>query len=357
MVPSQVYSRWRIITAMCAAFVIALSLLAAPAKAEDFDIWIGSTRVTSGNKGDVLGNGTVKYDPSAKKLTLDGAHLTEYYQYGEDKMGIYIDVADFTLEVRGNNTIHTPNGDATVWGIGRGDGGFFKIIGDGSLTITAGNAQKGSYGIGSSGNVIVDGPTLDLRPGKTPKFSVGLWAYGSFVMQSGKITAHANQAGEESDGIASQGAVTLNGGVVDVSSYLGTGAPATDGDWGIWTGGTRINIANADVIAQGKSKAFKKKVVYTGTKPVKVNEQPTAVGAKAWDGTTALGGDLSPYRFVQIGNPPGGGSADGFLTPVLAVLGAVGGLAIIAGIVVALIRSGLIPAHLLPPQLRHMLKI
>ena len=51
---------------------ISVSLLPATALAADeYDLWVGGTRVTSANANDVFEDGKVKYDNGSKTLTLN----------------------------------------------------------------------------------------------------------------------------------------------------------------------------------------------------------------------------------------------------------------------------------------------
>lgn len=45
-------------------------------ESENYDLWVAGTQVTKSNQSDVLGDGTVSYDPAAHTLTLNNAHLT-----------------------------------------------------------------------------------------------------------------------------------------------------------------------------------------------------------------------------------------------------------------------------------------
>lgn len=52
-------------------------------ESETYDLWVAGTQVTETNQNDVLGNGTVSYDPAAHTLTLKQSDLT----LGEDAEG------------------------------------------------------------------------------------------------------------------------------------------------------------------------------------------------------------------------------------------------------------------------------
>ena len=53
-------------------FTIVCTLMGAwtTAQAANYDLWVGGTQVTDANKGDVLGDGKVSYDPATLTLTL-----------------------------------------------------------------------------------------------------------------------------------------------------------------------------------------------------------------------------------------------------------------------------------------------
>lgn len=48
-----------------------------------YDIWVKGIQITENNKADVLGDGTVSYDPETNTLTLDNAKINYECQLGE----------------------------------------------------------------------------------------------------------------------------------------------------------------------------------------------------------------------------------------------------------------------------------
>ncbi len=69
--------------AMSALFLLMLFAGSQAAYAAEYDLYIGSTRVTDANAGDILGNGTARYDAGTKTLYLNGVHIgaDNYYEY------------------------------------------------------------------------------------------------------------------------------------------------------------------------------------------------------------------------------------------------------------------------------------
>ena len=46
----------------------------------EYDLWLGSTQVTSSNYSNILGDGTASFNPSNNTLTLNNPTRIDYYQ-------------------------------------------------------------------------------------------------------------------------------------------------------------------------------------------------------------------------------------------------------------------------------------
>jgi len=77
-------------------------VIGAPVSVESYEILIAGIQVTELNKDDILGDGTVSYNPKNCTLTLNGANIA-----AEDNVGIIIGVPtpSFCIELTGENTI------------------------------------------------------------------------------------------------------------------------------------------------------------------------------------------------------------------------------------------------------------
>ena len=125
----------------------------------DYDLWLGSTRVTATNRKDILGDGKAEFDPITNTLTLDNPKIDGYQSNGISSIKIrsYMDLringsylmeeadANINLAVSGNLTL---NGEFIFrsWGY---------CINSSSLTVESGSmiaAANWDYGI-SSGNI------------------------------------------------------------------------------------------------------------------------------------------------------------------------------------------------------------
>ena len=84
-------------------------------ESENYDLWVAGTQVTKSNRSDVLGDGTVSYDPAAHTLTLKQANLT----LGKDAENgisscIDSDLTDDMLTITGTATLSDADGIMTA---------------------------------------------------------------------------------------------------------------------------------------------------------------------------------------------------------------------------------------------------
>lgn len=83
-------------------------------ESENYDLWVAGKQVTKTNQNDVLGNGTVAYDPNTHTLTLKQADLT---LSGDAEEGIYCciqsELADM-LTITGTATLSNADGIITA---------------------------------------------------------------------------------------------------------------------------------------------------------------------------------------------------------------------------------------------------
>ena len=84
-------------------------------ESETYDLWVAGKQVTKTNQSNVLGDGTVSYDPDTHTLTLNNAHLT----LGEDaeegiSSCIDSDLTDDMLTITGTASLSDADGIMTV---------------------------------------------------------------------------------------------------------------------------------------------------------------------------------------------------------------------------------------------------
>lgn len=108
-------------------------------ESENYDLWVAGTQVTKSNQSDVLGDGTVSYDPAAHTLTLNNAHLT----LGEDaeegiSSCIDSDLTDDMLTITGTASLSDADGIMTVGPL---------TLKNADLTLTGNNEDGGEEAI------------------------------------------------------------------------------------------------------------------------------------------------------------------------------------------------------------------
>ena len=135
--------------------------------ATKYDLWVGGTRVTSQNAGNILAsnytnNGKISFDAESNTLTLNGADLYEdlYYAAGGTWYSIYGTLPELNVEIAGNSTLG--QNDVNTYGIddycGIYNKGTLNIKGSETLTINTGLGREGdSRGVWAEGGIIVLG--------------------------------------------------------------------------------------------------------------------------------------------------------------------------------------------------------
>ena len=156
--------------------LVAGSQVKAHAPKTEYNVWVGGVRVTSANKGNVLGGKkkSVVYNPKTNTLTLRNAKITGGLSwdsgYGND--GI-LSTTGTTLNIKlvGANTITVPAKSASI---SNGIAAFnestsafadIMVYGSGSLTAKAASATYYSNGI-SVANLTVKGSAKLVLEGK-----------------------------------------------------------------------------------------------------------------------------------------------------------------------------------------------
>ena len=202
------------------ALFIAMMALPTTAQAQtEYDLWICGTQVTSDNCGDLSGidgvEGTVKYDPDSKTLTLEGATINSTTTHA-----ILLYMRDLTIKVIGTNSL-TTKGNSTL-----SFRGPLTLTGGGTLNVKSQtdcavyangtnltinnctvNAESGAYGIAGEGGskLLIKNATVTAEGEKYGS----ICDFKEITLEDCAITQPAGARFDES-----KKAVVLNGEVV-----------------------------------------------------------------------------------------------------------------------------------------------
>ncbi|MBR0282013.1 MAG: InlB B-repeat-containing protein, partial [Oscillibacter sp.] len=211
---------------LCAALVMAPS-----AAAESYGLHVGGVEITSDNLTVSGGSGTATYDPDSHTLTLNNySYSGTGYNGGGEGGGIDYRGGDLRIELVGSNSIvksadSSPDRSHGIYF----NGGTLTIGGEGSLDISF---QETSSGIWKRNGIFCEP--------------------GTFVMESGTVTAAGGTA-DESAGIYTSSGITINGG-----TFTGIGNPTTNYESrGIYSGSITINAGTVTARAtNGDDEAY-----------------------------------------------------------------------------------------------------
>ena len=182
---------------------------------ENYNLWVAGTRVTKSNQSNVLGNGTVSYDPNTHTLTLNNAHLTPD---GDANFTYWID-SELTeeLTITGTATLSDAIGimtdgpltldNATLTLTGESGDGVEDAIRAGrqcdkditiqnsKVTIAGTNAEGNFFNFGiRCGKLTVANSTLDVKVGGS-----AIVADEMEVSGAGTVITAKTDASEEQD--------------------------------------------------------------------------------------------------------------------------------------------------------------
>ena len=353
-------------------------------ESETYDLWVAGTQVTKTNQSDVLGNGTVAYDPAAHTLTLNNAHLT-LGDNAED--GIYScidsDLTDDMLTITGTATLSDADGimtdgpltldNATLTLTGESGEGVEDAIRAGrsneeitirnsTVTITDSNAEGDffHYGI-RCGKLTVANSTLNVKVGGSAIVADELVASGAGTV----ITAETDASEEqdyyalELDELTLRDGLDLVEGSVKESKKAKIARPEqapTDyvAYWVVHPGDEPVNggmqIPGAIFENEEEERLFEGWFLEDGTR---LEDSPYYMGPGA-DHVGNLDRNVTFYghwRTAESGEgSPDGGDGFGTLLAVGAVVGAAGVVAYQVG--TELILDQLLPAGVAVPHTR-----
>ena len=197
---------------------------------EKYNLWVGSTQITSANAADVFGDGKVKYNDETKTLTLNNFNFEGAgYNYSDsDYYGAviyyYNEKNEITLELIGTNTIKETYGSISSNALRFT--GSLKITGSGTLNAISCDASGNTSGIVVKGNLTIPEDFTGVinatsGNGAGSAFAYGISCGGVFDISGGTINA-ASGTGKRTYGIECENMI-VNGGTVNATGGDTTG--------------------------------------------------------------------------------------------------------------------------------------
>ena len=354
-------------------------------ESETYDLWVAGKQVTKTNQSNVLGDGTVSYDPDTHTLTLNNAHLT-LDEDAEEGISSCIDsdLTDDMLTITGTASLSDADGimtvgpltldNATLTLTGESGDGVEDAIRAGSqcdkditirnstVTIADSNAEGDffHYGI-RCGKLTVANSTLNVKVGGSAIVADELVASGAGTV----ITAETDASEEqdyyalELDELTLRDSLDLVEGSVKESKKAKIARPEqapTDFKvyWVVHPGDEPVNggmqIPGAIFGSEEEERLFEGWFLEDGTR---LEDSPYYMGPGA-DHVGNLDRDVTFYghwRTAESGEgSPDGGDGFGTLLAVGAVVGVAGVVAYQVG--TELILDQLLPAGVAVPHTR-----
>ncbi len=153
-----------------------------------YPLWVGGVQVTSANKGDILGDGTVSFDPASNTLTLTNANITAASS-NKDSRGmternvVYARGLALKVSLSGDNTLGDGSADRAIVS----DEGSLAITGGGSLTAASGRSSLQSV----HGSISITGSTVIATSSDVD----GIFADRSITITDSTVTATGGRYG------------------------------------------------------------------------------------------------------------------------------------------------------------------
>lgn len=274
-----------------------------PLAGDTYNIWVGGVQVIDVNKDNINGtgiSGNISYDPATSTLTLDGATITTVYEKTEInngyenkyQYGIYSDITDLKIVVKGNNTINCPDANSK-YSYGIFNTGSLEISGTGSLYANSGKGNV-SYGIYSNGELTIKSGTIT---GISNAKYTSLGIFGNKInIFGGDVTANSTE-GSATAMVANS--FNITGGKITVTGRIGLSANQKS---------YPINISGGEVNATGTTYAISGVLNFKGGMVIASGEGKALygtlnlIGGIATAGTNRDGSNADPYDANNLEN-------------------------------------------------------
>lgn len=198
-----------------------------PVPVQAYDVWVAGTQVSDDNAGDVLGDGTVSYDPASQTLALNSATIVYQENAGDNAKGAIMFDGDLTIVLKGDNRI-----TSVTSGISCNGAGELTIRGD-QLTIES--TSYGIEGVDDTGrDITVSGAKLTIEVDTMSGFTAaGIQAAGLLSIADGAVL-DITGATDEAAALIGNGGISIVGSTVSAriaaAGAYGVGVILSDRD-------------------------------------------------------------------------------------------------------------------------------
>ena len=219
-----------------------------------YNLYVGGTRVTTDNAGDVLGDGTVSYDVQTNTLTLNGASVSAQ----DMPYGIYAE-NDLNIVLEGKNSVSV-SGEFSEAALAQLSGTDISaaIYSGGNLTIREG---AGSGTLNASASALME------ESAKRWLTSSGIYASGNLTLEDVSVEASGGDVDVEYDvsvstGIECADLLTVSGGDLTArSGDVSSGANTRDSE--AISGYDGVLIENGAVVDAQAGEGMRSRAVWT----------------------------------------------------------------------------------------------
>jgi hypothetical protein len=163
-----------------------------------YDVWVAGVSVTRMNKDDILGNGTVSYNPSTKTLIFDNAVI-------ECEGSAVAAETDIRIALIGKNKVVCKNSDyvSAIYAAEENINHDISIVGDGSLTLEIQNISDSAQGIVADDLTI--SADITITTGNCENILNGIVCGSSLLVVNGANVTVNNGAAKNSSAVRVRG--------------------------------------------------------------------------------------------------------------------------------------------------------
>lgn len=255
------------------------------APAVTYPVFVKGIQATSANASDILGDGTVRYDPDTSTLTLDNASITAE----GSAHAIFFNFTGGRIRLIGANALEAtqPNYRALYVINNGGSDAQFEIVGEQGATIAAHARESEAVQLDNT-DLSIDGCTVQAASDTWG----ALWVNsGSISIEDSSVTAKANVP--EGNTVYSDGSISISASTVKVTGAAPDAYPA------LYAAGDIVLERNSVVTAESEGT----RGLYTDSQLIVRESSLTACGTTHEGACALLGTVVENGVLIAKGKP------------------------------------------------------